>query len=231
MYKYMCVVSDSADKQVYYDTVAELKKRYPDCCEDTTARFGKGTMGQVFELSDDKAFSPKFCVLIDNEKSQVIVFSETYLCSFFDGKNVEEVRKRSFYGFSFGIGILFDIVFLVINFVAAWITANVSLYLVHDEKISGLIVGVALAIIHKLLTICIQFNLNISDERLFFMKTGGWGLLVFIAIGLFYSIELSSVGWGFIAVLISFSGYLRALVPAVLLSAIARFIYNCIKSN
>lgn len=222
MYKYMCVVSDSADKQVYYDTVAELKKRYPDCCEDTTARFGKGTMGQVLNIPESNA-TPKVCVMIDEENSQVVVLSETYLCSFFDGKNVEGVRKYSLNHFSYVKG---DIMFFVINFIAG----IVSFDILGDFAFAPLVVIIASAVIHTILSIFIQRKIDISNARLFLMQIGGgWGTLVVIVAALIFAFVTG--GWGGVIAILYLICYASAIIPALILSAIVRFIYNCIKSD
>lgn len=122
-------------------------------------------------------------------------------------------------------GILFDIMFFVINIIAV----IPAVLLLGNSYFAPLVIVALLAVIHTILTIFIWRKFDISGARLFLMQIGGWTVPVISAIAWLIFAFLG--GWGILVIVGYVFYYACAIIPAVILSFIARFIYNRIKSN
>lgn len=86
MYKYRCVVSDSADENSFYEIIDKIKNLYPDYIENEAERSGDSPAEQLIKIPLANEKYANVCVKIDRSKKesgQVVVMTDTYLDGLF----------------------------------------------------------------------------------------------------------------------------------------------------
>lgn len=226
MYRYMCYVSENADKKVFYDTVAEIKKLYPECTEDTSEIFDRTEMGQVLLIPDEQGNTAKICIKKEYKTNQVFVMSETYLSKYYEDKQVGNIFIHSENSISKGIP------FVIINLIAAF----AGFYLGKGKveiTFTDIIIALILSAVYIFSSLFIKNKPDISLPKILFIQSGGYLALTIIPV--VFIIAYISDSWGGVFVILFEIIYLRIVIIALsvsgIISSIILFIIKNCKSK
>lgn len=138
MYKYLCVISDSADENAFSEAAAKIKELYPDCIEAGSEISESGQ--RTFEIPDGNGGLIRACVKTDfseKETGQVVIMSEAYLDGLFSDiyfgspllkRSVRRTNKTRKKKLNINYRrLLASVVFLVFNVVLTWLGLNESM--------------------------------------------------------------------------------------------------------
>ena len=229
MYKYLCVISDNVIKKNYYDTVAEIKKIYPDCTEHPYAVFDNNEMGQVFIIPDGNGGTSKICVKNEFSKNRIIVMSEIYLLDFYDGKKVEEVFLYSGNSISKTAATALGIGFMIINFIAV-IIGFYSGKMNMEISFADVVISLILSVIYTASALLMKIRMDISLPKILFIQFGGYAALAVLPIAFIISVIIDT--WGGVMVIVVEIIYLRVVFLAVVITGIITSrIFNAMKKH
>ena len=223
MYKYMCYVSENGDKKVFYDTISEIKKLYPECTEDTSEIFDRTEMGQVLLIPDEQGNTAKICIKKEYETNKVFVMSETYLSKYYEDKRVSNIFIHSGGSVSKGKEIILSIPFVIINLIAAF--AGYCLGKV-EITFTDIIIALILSAVYIFSSFFIKNKLGISPPKILFIQSGGY--LALITLPVVFVLAYISDSWGGVFVILFEIIYLRIVIIALAASGI---IYKFSKSK
>lgn len=210
MYRYLYEITDSADKNTFYDTVAEIKKLYPDCTEDTSEVFDRTEMGQILNITDQHGDEAKICIKYEYNKKRIAVMSEIYLFKYYEGKKVDEVFLYSGNRPGRAFGIISSIIFIVVNAISS------VLFLWSDVNI---VISAVLAVIYLIFTLKVKRKMDIPFADIMQIQLGVnfYTLPILILLGAF--VIVTSM-WGAETVVMIGIGYLSSVIPALAADAL-----------
>lgn len=227
MYRYICYASESADKKVFYDTISEIKKLYPDCTEDTSEIFDRTEMGQVLLIPDEQGNTAKICIKKEYETNKVFVMSETYISKYYEDKQVSNIFIHSGGSISKGTEIISSIPFVIINLIAAF-----AGYCLGKVKITftDIIIALILSAVYIFSSFFIKNKLDISLPKILFIQSGGYLVLTIFPVVFIFA--LISDSWGGVFVILFEIIYLRIVIISLAASGIiSSIIYKFSKSK
>ena len=214
MYKYMCVVSDNADKNVFYDTVAEIKKLYHDFSETPYEASSNSEIGQILNISYRSAEAAKVFIKYEYDKRNVVVFSEIYLSKYFKGKKVEgrsfRIRDNSDKEHEKALSFFFLIVNIIVSLAAR--------KYVHDRG-ADVILSVVLAVIYIVAAYVIQNDKDISCFRIMAMQFGGHFTIPLTILSFTIVFINDNSVWLYFSIIGIL--YFKLVIPALIISGIA----------
>ena len=217
MYKYMCVVSDSTDEQIYYNTVAEIKKLYPDCTEGEIKQFDDDSMGQIIDISQQVGDPFKVCVKIDysrKKSGQVVVEAENYLDKFFSDKKVSDNFSYSVDRMGRAARIGVSIAFLAVNIIASHI-----LFWGFEWQLGpNLIISAFLAAVYTVSSLLMEETWSTGTFKTLFIQMGGIPFCIALLLSIAYMII--DRGWGAVFVYVYAISYIRTVPVALAISKI-----------
>lgn len=202
MYKYLCVVSDSADENAFNEAVTKIKELYPDCIEA-----GSGSPEdeqRTFEIPDGNGGLIRVCVKTDfSEKGsgQIVIMSEAYLDGLFSDiyfgspllkRSIKRTDKKKKFSINYW-RLLASVVFLAVNVIFSWL---------------GLLKGYMILIcfltaVHVASAILVKDKFGISVFRILFMQLGGFfSLAVPVLSYIFLEDRDKLYGWAYFIVMI-----------------------------
>ena len=211
MYKYMCYVSENSDKNVFYDTISEIKKLYPDYTEIPYSE--RNGIGQVLLIPDEQGHTAKICIKKEYKTNQVFVMSETYLSKYYEDKQVSNIFIHSGGSLSKGL----STPFVIINLIAAF----AGFYLGKGKvkiTFTDIIIALILSAVYIFSSLFIKNKLDISLPKILFIQSGGY--LALITIPVVFVFAYISDSWGGVFVILFEIIYLRIVIIALAISGI-----------
>ncbi|MBD5138413.1 MAG: hypothetical protein HDT24_03750 [Ruminococcus sp.] len=168
MYKYLCVISDNADKKDFYNTVEDVKNCYPEFVEDTSAKFENTSMGQILEITNDQGITSKICVKFKYKASQLFIMSETYLDEFFANREIKKITIASHDGLTYKQKIIYSTFFIIFNIIAAYKILNFNYVAI-----------VVLLISHMITAFYFRKKFDLSALKILWVQLGGfWAVIL-----------------------------------------------------
>ena len=217
MYQYMCVVSENADKNAFYDTISEIKKLYPDHTVSQYEGYEGIEMGRVLNISPRPGKKASVCIKYEYNKMRVTVLSEVYLSKYFEDKKVDEVflpisdnsEKIPETALSF--------CFLIVNIIVSLIALRYV-----RERGANIILSVMLAAIYFATAYKIKSDQDIPLFRIIAMQFGGY-FTIPITILLFALpfIAFTNGSSGGLNIILIEILYFNLVIPALIISGIA----------
>lgn len=211
MYKYRCVISNSADANAFYDTIAKIKWFYPHI--EYAEQMVNYSLEKIITIPDEKGNPSAICIRFDFQNSITVVISEIYLYHIFYGKEVESLSKK----ISLPLHLLLSAAFMAMNiFVLRKISELFLIYLFLFPWFP-LIYIVPLMVIYFICAWGIKKGMELPLLKIIFIELGGYLLIPFYAVLLIWSIienSLKSISMIMLGV-----HYITWLLPAAAISA------------
>lgn len=226
MYKYLCVISDNADKRDFYDTVDKVKNCYPNFTEDTSAKFERASLGQVLDITDDQGTTSKIYIKYDYTTKQLFVMSEAYLNNFFEGRKIANISIYSNKP-NKAVKTILSIFFTAFNIA-------IPLLLYRDEfeiefDLRFFISLTSLFAVYIISSLLMNRKSNISVLDVSFIQFGGYPMIAAALTAIAY--VLIDNNWGGLGVIIKSLIILKTVVPALALSATIQFMISALKNK
>ena len=177
MYKYLCFVSDDAEKEDYYAEVLKIKSLYNDCRDHPNAVFDETETGQVFVITDLHGDEAKVCIKYKQDKKRIVVMSETYLFDYYDDKEVEEGAFGGENDLSKKTETALEIAFIIVNCAASYIAGPLM-----SEPPRSIITIIVLAVIYVISAQYIKKKRDISHFKIMSIQLGGYIMTVIFAL-------------------------------------------------
>ena len=222
MYKYLCVISDNADKKDFYNTVEDVKNCYPDCCDAPEENSDRSCLRRVMTVIENNT-EKTVCVRYDFSDRKVSVVSDTYIDKLFDGKKIENIWEYSD-DISKAVSIILSIIFTVLNIAASLIS-----FLFELQLLPNLIIFAVLTVIYIISAVIIENKREINEFKISFIQFGGYITVVIFLVAICFCII--EQGWTAIAVTIYGIWFLKTVIPALIISLIIRLIIKAFKNK
>ena len=220
MYKYLCVISDNADKKDFYNTVEDVKNCYPDCCDAPEENSDRSCLRRVMSVTENNT-EKTVCVRYDFSDRKVSVVSDTYIDKLFDGKKIENIWEYSD-DISKAVSIILSIIFTVLNIAVTLTAIGFEL-----ESLPNIIISAVLTVIYIISAVIIENKREISEFKILFIQFGGYITVVIFLIAICFC--LIEQGWTAIGVTLCGICFLKTVIPALIISLIIRLIINLVK--
>lgn len=175
MYKYLCVISDSADENAFRDTIEKIKGYYPHF--EYAEQMVNGSLEKVITVPDEKGDPSSICIRIDYQNSRTVVISEAYLHYIFSGRTVENISKYK----GLPIELLLSGAFLAANIYIIKQISNLFWILLF-APIGFLIYIMPLMLLHTVSAWGIKKGMGLPISKILFMELGGYFLVPFYAV-------------------------------------------------
>ena len=222
MYKYLCVISDNADKKDFYNTVEDVKNCYPDCRDAPEENSDRSCLRRVMTVTE-KNIKKTVCIRYDFSDRKVSVVSDTYIDKLFDGKKIENIWEYSD-DISKAVSIILSIIFTVLNIAASLIS-----FLFELQLLPNLIIFAVLTVIYIISAVIIENKREINEFKISFIQFGGYITVVIFLVAICFCII--EQGWTAIAVTIYGIWFLKTVIPALIISLIIRLIIKAFKNK
>lgn len=174
MYKYLCVVSDSADENSFRDTIQKIKGFYPHF--EYAEQFMNGSLEKMIVIPDERGVPSHICIRMDQQNSKTVVISESYLHHIFSGRTVENISECSKLTFH-----LLSAAFLIVN-IAAVRRFSELIFLYFLLPWLALINIVPLIAVYGISAWGIKKITNLPSSKILFMEAGGYLIFPFLAV-------------------------------------------------
>lgn len=219
MYRYSCVVHENVGKNVFNDTVAEIKSLYHGSVEIPHMEFSNSEIGQVLNIFYRPGEEAKVCVKYEYDKMRVVVLSEVYLGKIFEGEIVEEISLQIRDNADKDQERILSFGFLIVNII-------VSLFAFEYVFESGAnaIFSVILAVIYIITAYKIKYDKDIPYFRILAMQFGGnftipITILLFALPFMAFTNDNDSSGGLYLIIMEIL--YFKIVIPALIISGIA----------
>lgn len=212
MYKYKCVAAANADKEDFYGVIGGLKGLYPEIVENNNAPSDSEFLRKKFWQGQKRIM-----IQYSFSERSVTVFSEDWLERFYEDREVTEGRFKPIASTSSNIKftIILSMIFAALNFSSLLLIAGIvefRLWIIYS----------ALAVIYIISAFIIKNKREINEFKILFIQFGGYITIAVLLIALF------SNSWTGAAIVWCF---FIAVIPALLLSLILRFIIKALKNK
>lgn len=212
MYKYKCVAAANADEEDLYGVINKLKGLYPEIVENNNVPSDN-------EFPRRKFWQGQKRIMVQYSFSErsVTVFSEDWLEKFYEDREVTEGRFKPIASMSANIKftIILSIIFAALNFSSLLLIAGIV-------EFRLLIIYSALSVIYIISAFIIKSKREISELKILFIQFGGYITIAVLPIALLSnSLMAAAMAWCFFI----------AVIPALLLSLILRFIIKALKNK
>ena len=235
MYKYLCVISDNADKKDFYDTVEKLKNCYPDCRDAPEEKSDRSCLRRVMSITE-KNVDKNICVRYNISERTVSVLSDIYLKKIFKGKEIENISVD----LNKAVRIVFSIIFTVLNCAYFIILMLLNFLILSDFGVKwNLNLTISSAIlsgIYVISAVILKKKTALTYGKIVFIQFGGGD--VFIAAAIIFiilTILTLDLGWGLLFVCAYLVCYVSVVIPSLVLSVIfyglLRLISNTVKNK
>ena len=226
MYKYLCVISDNADKKDFYDTVEDVKNCYPDCRDAPEEKSDRSCLRRVMSITE-KNVEKNICIRYDFADETVSVLSDSYLDKFFKGKEIENIL---WYSSKTKTGkILLSIIFAIIN-IAVYIFMLKNTWLFDLRNIVLLLI---LFCFYTGSTVNFKKKTALKLEEILFIQFGGIAAFIAAAIMFIYFIisyildfGISGIGWAILTAGTIAEVYVIAVILPLGLNLILFYVYG-----
>lgn len=211
MYKYLCVISDNADKKDFFNTVEDVKNCYPDCRDAPEADIN--CLRRIISVTEEN-IEKNICIRYDFSNKKISVLSDIYLDKFFKGKEIENISGYPA-DLSKTLRIILSVIFAALNFSSLLLIAGIvefRLWIIYS----------ALAVIYIISAFIIKNKREINEFKILFIQFGGYITIAVLLIALF------SNSWTGAAIIWCF---FIAVIPALILSLIIRLIIKAVKNK
>lgn len=222
MYKYLCVISDDADKKIFYDTVEEVKNCYPDCRDAPEENSDRSCLRRVMTITENNA-EKTVCIRYDFADRKVSVLSDIYLKKIFKGKKIENISGYTD-DIDKAVSIKLNIIFTVLNIVASLILFGFLM-----QRLPNVIISAVLAVVYIISAFKIKNELGINEFKILFIQFGGYITVVIFLLAICFC--LIEQGWAAVGVALCGMCLLAAVIPALIISLIIRLIIKAVKNK
>lgn len=222
MYKYLCVISDNAGKKDFYNTVEDVKNCYPDYRDVPAENPNRNCLQQVMSVAENNT-KKTVCIRYDFSDRKVSVLSDIYIDKLFNGKKIENVGEYSD-DISKAVSIILSIIFFVLNIAAALTAFEFEL-----ESLPNVIIFAVLTVIYIISAVIIENKREINEFKISFIQFGGYITVVIFLFAICFC--LIAQGWTGVGVALCGMYFLKAVIPALILSLIIRLIIKAVKNN
>lgn len=212
MYKYKCVAAANADEEDLYGVINKLKGLYPEIVENNNVPSDNEFLRRKFWQGQKRIM-----VQYSFSERSVTVFSEDWLEKFYEDREVTEGRFKPIASMSANIKftIILSIIFDALNFSSLLLIAGIvefRLWIIYS----------ALSVIYIISAFIIKSKREISELKILFIQFGGYITIAVLLIALLSnSLMAAAMAWCFFI----------AVIPALLLSLILRFIIKALKNK
>lgn len=212
MYKYKCVAAANADEEDLYGVINKLKGLYPEIVENNNVPSDNEFLRRKFWQGQKRVM-----VQYSFSERSVTVFSEDWLEKFYEDREVTEGRFKPIASMSANIKftIILSIIFAALNFSSLLLIAGIvefRLWIIYS----------ALSVIYIISAFIIKSKREISELKILFIQFGGYITIAVLPIALLSnSLMAAAMAWCFFI----------AVIPALLLSLILRFIIKALKNK
>lgn len=212
MYKYKCVAAANADEEDLYGVINKLKGLYPEIVENNNVPSDNEFLRRKFWQGQKRIM-----VQYSFSERSVTVFSEDWLEKFYEDREVTEGRFKPIASMSANIKftIILSIIFAALNFSSLLLIAGIvefRLWIIYS----------ALSVIYIISAFIIKSKREISELKILFIQFGGYITIAVLLIALLSnSLMAAAMAWCFFI----------AVIPALLLSLILRFIIKALKNK
>lgn len=212
MYKYKCVAAANADEEDLYGVINKLKGLYPEIVENNNVPSDSEFLRRKFWQGQKRVM-----VQYSFSERSVTVFSEDWLEKFYEDREVTEGRFKPIASMSANIKftIILSIIFAALNFSSLLLIAGIvefRLWIIYS----------ALSVIYIISAFIIKSKREISELKILFIQFGGYITIAVLPIALLSnSLMAAAMAWCFFI----------AVIPALLLSLILRFIIKALKNK
>lgn len=211
-YQYKCVAAADSDEEDLYGVINKLKELYPEIVENNNAPSDSEFLRKKFWQGQKRVM-----VQYSFSERSVTVFSEDWLEKFYEDREVTEGRFKPIASMSANIKftIILSIIFAALNFSSLLLIAGIvefRLWIIYS----------ALSVIYIISAFIIKSKREISELKILFIQFGGYITIAVLPIALLSnSLMASAMAWCFFI----------AVIPALLLSLILRFIIKALKNK
>lgn len=211
-YQYKCIAAANADEEDLYGVINKLKGLYPEIVENNNAPPDSEFLRRKFWQGQKRVM-----VQYSFSERSVTVFSEDWLEKFYEDREVTEGRFKPIASMSANIKftIILSIIFAALNFSSLLLIAGIvefRLWIIYS----------ALSVIYIISAFIIKSKWEISEFKILFIQLGGYITIAVLLIALLSnSLMAAAMAWCFFI----------AVIPALLLSLILRFIIKALKNK